>query len=211
MLKLQNAKGPDKYRAFKDQIKREIEGMMRRGKGDIMDYFVIYLLDWQKDYDKVKRLLTELCLLSQVVTKQTSRRINLSVASNIVKQINAKVGGESIRIQMPKAIQKEYVMAIGIDVCHAGANSIVGFNATLDKYYNNSYNDFIVQPKYQELVKNELDRCLKNAIYKFQEANNGAKPTKIIIFRDGVGEQMRDQIIAKEISQFKAVIKQIYN
>ena len=104
MLKLQNAKGPDKYRAFKDQIKREIEGMMRRGKGDIMDYFVIYLLDWQKDYDKVKRLLTELCLLSQVVTKQTSRRINLSVASNIVKQINAKVGGESIRIQMPKAI-----------------------------------------------------------------------------------------------------------
>lgn len=102
-------------------------------------------------------------------------------------------------------------MAIGIDVCHSGPNSVVGFCATLDKYFNKYYNDYIVQPKFQELIKTELDRCLKNAILNFKQMNDDHMPDKIIIFRDGVGEQMRDQIVAKEITQFKEVIKEIYN
>jgi hypothetical protein len=52
--------------------------------------------------------------------------------------------------------------------------------------------DFTVQPKYQEVVRKELDRMLKNAIYHFSQMNDNQRPTRIIIFRDGVGEQMRD-------------------
>lgn len=50
-----------------------------------------------------------------------------------------------------------------------------------------------------------------NAIQSFSNENQGNLPTKIIIYRDGVGEGMRDQIIEKEISQFKEVLKPIYN
>jgi uncharacterized protein with ATP-grasp and redox domains len=71
--------------------------------------------------------------------------------------------------------------------------------------------DFTVQPKYQEVVRKELDRMLKNAIYHFSQMNDNQRPTRIIIFRDGVGEQMRDQIVAKEVAQFKEAIKVIYN
>lgn len=210
-LLLKKAPGADKFRNFKDQIHQFIESLKRRGGSqDNMDYFAIFLLDWKDDYDKVKRILTELDLLSQIVTKQTSKKINLSVASNVIKQINSKLGGESIRIKMPEVIEKEFVMSIGIDVCHAGGNSIVGFCASTDKFFNNYYNDFIIQPKFQELVKTELDRCLKNAVMAFKDANNGQMPTKIVIYRDGVGEQMRDQIVAKEITQFKNALKQIY-
>ena len=78
-------------------------------------------------------------------------------------------------------------MAIGIDVCHAGKNSIVGFCATTDSYYNNYSSDIIIQPKFQEIIKKDLDRCLSKAIGSFKEIN-GAMPSKIVIFRDGVGE-----------------------
>ena len=62
--------------------------------------------------------------------KSTAARMNLSVASNIMKQINSKVGGESIRVKFPPFMQKERVMVIGIDVCHAGQKSVVGFAAS---------------------------------------------------------------------------------
>jgi len=39
-----------------------------------------------------------------------------------------------------------------------------------------------------------------NAIKTFGENNKGVYPSKIIIYRDGVGEQMRDQIVSKEIA-----------
>jgi aubergine-like protein len=200
----------DKYRGFKAQIQMFLQDLARNGE-DASQFFAVYVLDRKDEYDRVKRMLTDLNLLSQVVTKFTCKKINKSVSSNVVKQINNKVGGESIRIKMPKVIDESLVMAIGIDVCHSGPNSIVGFAASLDKYFSNYYNDFIVQPKFQELVKKDLDRALKNAIYAFKRANNNQAPTRIFIFRDGVGEQMRDQIIAKEIKQFKSAITDIYN
>ena len=167
-LCLRKAQGTDKYRQYKEQIETFIMDLSRRnGTENFFDYFVVYMLDWPDDYDRVKRVLTELNLVSQIVTKQTCRKINLSVASNVIKQINSKLGGESIRIRMPQVIQEQKVMAIGIDVCHSGPNSVVGFCATLDKYFNKYYNDYIVQPKFQELIKTELDRCLKNAILNF--------------------------------------------
>jgi hypothetical protein len=56
--------------------------------------------------------------------------MNLSMASNIMKQINSKVGGESLRMKLPEFMHKEKVMVIGIDVCHAGKKSVVGFVAS---------------------------------------------------------------------------------
>lgn len=45
----------------------------------------------------------------------------------------------------------------------------------------------------------------------FAEENNGSLPSKIIIFRDGVGEGMRDDLISKEVNQFKEALKSLYN
>lgn len=128
-----------------------------------------------------------------------------------MKQVNSKVGGESLRIKMPKIIATEKVMVIGIDVCHAGSKSVVGFCATTNRNLTGYYSNFIINPKNQELVKKDLDICLLGAIKDFKNNFNGEMPTKIIIYRDGVGEQMRDQIIDKEVGQFKETLKPLYN
>ena len=60
-------------------------------------------------------------------------------------------------------------------------------------------------------MKKDLDRCLIEAIKEFQNNNSGQTPTKIVIYRDGVGAEMRDQIIDKEVGQFKEALKPLYN
>ena len=155
-------------------------------------------------------MLTRLNVLSQVVTKSTAMKMNLSVASNIMKQINSKVGGESLRIKWPDFMKTNKVMVIGIDVCHAGQKSVVGFVASTNEHCTKFFSDIIIQRKNQEIVKQDLDKCLVNALHDFASKQREL-PSKIIIYRDGVGEQMRDQIIAKEISQFKEAIQPLYN
>lgn len=130
--------------------------------------------------------------MSQVIVKSTASRMNLSVASNIMKQINTKVGGESIRLKWPEFMYKERVMIIGIDVCHAGQKSVVGFVASTNQQQTSYFSDIIIQKKNQEIVKKDLDRCLVNACRDFAKNHKNELPTKIIIYRDGVGEQMRD-------------------
>ena len=83
-------------------------------------------------------------VLSQVILKFTARKMNLSVASNIMKQINTKVGGTSIKMRMPQFMTKNQVMVIGIDVCHAGGESIVGFTATTDDLFTQYYSNIIL-------------------------------------------------------------------
>lgn len=173
--------------------------------------FAVLVLDRKTDYSKYKNLFTKQNVMTQVVLKQTCRRMNLSIASNIMKQINSKIGGESIRIKFPEFMHKEKVMVIGIDVCHAGKKSVVGFVATTNPSCTSAYSDIIIQPKGQELVKKELDKCIMNAIACFKGRNGGQLPTKIIVYRDGVGEGMRQEIIDKEVQQFKEVIKPLYN
>ena len=98
-------------------------------------------------------MLTRLNIMSQVIVKSTASRMNLSVASNIMKQINTKVGGESIRLKWPEFMYKERVMIIGIDVCHAGQKSVVGFVASTNQQQTSYFSDIIILKKNQEIVK----------------------------------------------------------
>lgn len=145
-----------------------------------------------------------------MMTKRTARRLNLSVASNVMKQLNQKIGGEHIRVELPKVVVNAGTMVIGIDVCHAGKNSVVGFAASTNVACTSYFSDFIIQPKNQELVKRDLDNCLKQALRAFNE-NEKKMPEKIVIFRDGVGDGMRQQIETKEVGQFREVLQKLCN
>jgi hypothetical protein len=52
----------------------------------------------------------------------------LTVYSNVLKQMNAKLRKDLYRL----TVEKEFTdaMVVGVDVCHAGRNSIVGMAAT---------------------------------------------------------------------------------
>lgn len=52
---------------------------------------------------------------------------------------------------------------------------------------------------------------IRKAIHCFENANGSKKPTNFIIYRDGVGDSMREQVLASEIPQLQAVIADLYN
>lgn len=111
---------------------------------------------------------------------------------------------------MPKALNP-LTMLIGIDVCHAGQQSVVGFSATTNKELTQYYSDYIIQKKYQEIVQDKMKQSIEEAIRLFATSHNGEFPEHFIIFRDGVGDAMREQVLRQEISQFREVIKNLYN
>ena len=102
-------------------------------------------------------------------------------------------------------------MLIGIDVCHAGPKSVVGFAASTNRELSQYYSEYIVQPKGQEIVERQMTDALKKAVDVFAQQHNRELPTDLIIFRDGVGDAMRAQVIDKEIEQFRQAFKDMQN
>jgi hypothetical protein len=56
-----------------------------------------------------------------------------------------------------------------------------------------------------------MKEALKNAVDAFAERHSGNFPTNYIIYRDGVGDAMRDQVISREVTQFKEAFAELYN
>ena len=62
------------------------------------------------------------------------------------------MGGDLYNIKFPEKMDTMKTMLIGLDVCHAGGSSIVGFAASTNKEMSQYYSDFIVSKKGQEVV-----------------------------------------------------------
>jgi len=108
---------------------------------------VLALLGRENNYPMYKLMFDKYKMPSQVVTCRNARMFNPSKASNIIRQMNSKVGGDLFTMQFPKVITDSKVMLIGIDVCHAGRSSVVGFAASTNEHLSQYYSDYIVQPK----------------------------------------------------------------
>ena len=143
ILELPDHKG--NFAKVKDWLSENLRRIKQKSSKQI---FAVIVLDKRTDYPRFKCCFTSENVMTQVVTKQTARRINLSIATNIMKQINSKIGGESIRIKFPEFMNTNRVMTIGIDVCHAGKKSVVGFVATTNATCTSVYSDIIIQPKF---------------------------------------------------------------
>lgn len=104
-------------------------------------------------------------------------------------------------------------MLVGIDVCHKGKQSIIGFCATYDEHMCKYYTQASPQPqKGQEIISSSvLQEYFKSAFQAFREFNNGALPDHVFIYRDGVGDSMRQQVIAHELEQLNKIVLQEYS
>jgi hypothetical protein len=95
---------------------------------------VLVMLGNEKLYKNFKAICYQNQLVSQCVRYQNFGRregMNLSVASNILRQINSKLGGDLFNLKFGRELFAR-TMLIGIDVCHSGPQSIVGFCATVN-------------------------------------------------------------------------------
>ena len=105
---------------------------------------LVFVIGNESLYDKHKQLYKLYQIPSQVVTSRNGMRFDLSKASNVLKQMNSKMGGDLFHLKLPDKMNAMKTMLIGIDVCHSGGNSIVGFAASVNKELSQYYSDFIV-------------------------------------------------------------------
>ena len=150
---------------------------------------VLIMLSFEKYYRFFKNVCYARNCISQCVTFKTAKRVNPSVASNVLRQINSKIGGDLYHLQFSKTLIPN-TMLMGIDVCHSGPNSIVGFCASINKTMSQYYSQKIVQKRGQEIVDKQLKEAMKTALGCFSERHQ-TLPDHLILYRDGVGDAMR--------------------
>lgn len=128
------------YSTLDNELKRLIESKMR-------PTIVFVMLSNEKNYKAIKAVCYSNQLVSQCVKYNNfGRGMQLSVASNILRQMNSKIGGDLYNLKFAQQISP-LTMLFGIDVCHSGPNSIVGFCASINKDMSQYWSERIVQRK----------------------------------------------------------------
>lgn len=126
----------DDTQAFHVQLKNLINQNLK-------PTMVLVMLSNEKLYKAYKNICYNLNLVSQCVKYSNfGKGMNLSVASNVLRQINSKLGGDLYNIKFGKELSP-LTMLIGIDVCHSGPNSIVGFCASVNRQRSQYYSERI--------------------------------------------------------------------
>lgn len=110
--------GRDGGRAYAEEINRAINNKTK---------IAVVLIRYENHYEKVKKALDQKGIPSQFLRLDTVHK-PITVYSNLLKQMNAKLKQDLYHINIEKDFANS--MVIGVDVCHAGRNSIVGLTAT---------------------------------------------------------------------------------
>jgi hypothetical protein len=181
-----------------------------------VQFFLVIIPDTLRQetfYTAVKnKINSDNPIISQFVTSKTINRDNDRIYLNIVRQINAKLGGDLWRMNFGAEISNK-TMLVGIDVCHKGKQSIIGFVATYDQYMCKYYTQASPQgQKGQEIISsNILQEYFGSALQAYRQYNGGALPDHIFIYRDGVGDSMRKKVIDFELEQLKKILTDEYD
>lgn len=131
---------------------------------------VLMMLPHENLYPKYKKICYSRGLLSQVLAFKSFSRFNHSIASNVLRQMNSKIGGDLYNLKFDNSLNP-FTMLVGIDVCHSGSQSIVGFCATINKQLSQYYSERIAQNRNQEIVDDKLKNALKRALDSYIKLN----------------------------------------
>ncbi|KAL8513044.1 hypothetical protein ACS0TY_019287 [Phlomoides rotata] len=132
--------------------------------------------------------------------------------ANLCLKINAKLGGNNFELsgKLSQFHVGDHVMFIGADVNHPAAMnklspSIAAVVGTVNWPQANRYAARVTPQEHRcEKINNFGEMCLD--LLKAYVEHNKVKPTKIIVFRDGVSEGQFDMVLAQELLDLKNTI-----
>lgn len=96
-------------------------------------------------------------------------------------------------------------MICGMDVFHnpcLGKKSVLALTASMNQSATTYWSTSVIQDEIGQEGSTNLQTSMQNAIEAFKR-NNGTAPSKIIFYRDGVGEGQLQGICVPEIEQIK--------
>ncbi|PIA37831.1 hypothetical protein AQUCO_03000400v1 [Aquilegia coerulea] len=151
-------------------------------------------------------IMTQCCLVNHA---NTGKEIYLG---NLALKINAKLGGSNVELfdRLPHFERDRHVMFIGADVNHPGSwntssPSIAAVVATINWPAANRYAARIrPQCHRKEKIENFGEICLE--LINIYSRLNKVRPQKIVIFRDGVGDNQFDMVLNEELTDLKKTI-----
>uniref|UniRef100_A0A8C4TBM8 Piwi-like RNA-mediated gene silencing 1 n=1 Tax=Erpetoichthys calabaricus TaxID=27687 RepID=A0A8C4TBM8_ERPCA len=158
-------------------------------------------------YDAVKKFLCvdrptpSQCVVARTLSKPQAM---MTVATKIALQMNCKMGGELWSVEIPL----KQLMIVGIDCYHdttAGRRSIAGLVASLNQGMTRWFSKCTIQRPGQEIIDG-LKYSLQVALKAWFRHNN-CLPSRIIVYRDGVGDGQLQSVVSYEVPQFLECIK----
>ncbi|XP_065820218.1 piwi-like protein 1 [Labrus bergylta] len=192
------------YEDYQESLLRALQ----QNVGPQTQMVVVVLPSNRKDkYDTVKKYLCVECPIPSqcVVTRTISKpQALMTVATKIVLQMACKMGGELWSVEIPL----KQLMIVGIDCYHdisAGKRSIGALVASLNNSMSRWYSKCVLQHKGQEIMDG-LKMALSGALKDYLKFNN-CLPSRIIVYRDGVGDGQLHSVVNYEVSQILESIK----
>jgi aubergine len=150
-------------------------------------------------------------VLTQCVKVHPSVNTKRGFFQKLGYQICSKIGYPLWIIEKPRGLEpKEKTIIIGADVYHQkGKESVAAVVSTLDQHYSKFCSVSSVQPsKGQEIMTNMAD-LVKECIETFKQKNKFL-PKRILLYRDGVGDNMFDLVKTHELGLIKSMLEKEY-
>ncbi|CAF90293.1 unnamed protein product [Tetraodon nigroviridis] len=117
-----------------------------------------------------------------------------------------KMGGELWSVEIPL----KHLMVVGIDCYHdisAGKRSIGALVASMNQTMSRWFSRCVLQQKGQEIMDG-LKRPFIDALKEYLKHNN-CLPSRIIVYRDGVGDGQLQSVATFEVAQILESIKSL--
>ncbi|CAG4975446.1 unnamed protein product [Parnassius apollo] len=160
-------------------------------------------------YEAIKKKCTiDRAVPTQVVCgRNMTSKSAMSIATKVAIQINCKLGGAPWTVEIPL----NTLMVIGYDVCHdtrSKEKSFGAFVATLDRQMTQYYSAVNAHTSGEELSAH-MSFNIASALRKYRE-KNGTLPSRIFIYRDGVGDGHIPYVHSHEVAEIKKKLTEIY-
>jgi aubergine-like protein len=158
----------------------------------------------------VDRAIPTQVMQARTVTPKRGANVRslMSVATKVAIQLNCKLGCAPWLVEIPLS----GLMTIGFDVCHDSSNKAKSYGAlvaTMDLRTSSNYFSAVSAHKNGEELSNEMSLNVSKALKHYQLLH-GKLPSRIIFYRDGVGEGQLQFVIEHEIEHLKTKLNQYY-
>ena len=151
-------------------------------------------------YSSIKNFLCkQIGIVSQCIVWEKARSQNLSYWSNILKQMEAKLGAQPFTITVNPVFNKNITMIIGIVISRIGKNKI---RIVMTSSYSQGLCNYLTQIKDTDFNDKEsvLLYMIQNAINYIRKLHD--IPKFIIIYRLGGNERQTEKIYHEEVTSF---------
>jgi aubergine-like protein len=161
-------------------------------KPDVYNLVIIYLDDYLESlgfYANLKKFTLEAKGINTqfILTKSVYNKNAMSIVSNILLQVNAKIGGNSYTISFNSEITKKNLMIVGVDSSQVQGEHTVAMCATI----NNDFTEYTSKKdKYEDSFNFPIASFIAEALTEYFKLNKRL-PEGIIIYRQGVSREQR--------------------